>query len=402
MAGNPEPDKGAGKSVLDDDSHSRRSKGPGKRALVGQTVGDRYRVTDFVARGGMGTVYLAEQLGLGRKVALKILDVRSSEDTADSIEFQARFEKEASLASRVSHPNVVVVHDYGQTAEDLCYLAMEYLEGRTVQREVEQNGPLDASRIVHISRQACAALGAAHTAGLIHRDLKPSNLMLLRRGGDGDFVKLVDFGLVKSIVAHDEPTEPVGVITKPGTLLGSPAFISPEQILANAVTPLSDVYSLGCVMFYMATGSAPFRGRSEYEIIRAHVEKPAPSLREIAPECDLSPDLETVILRCLAKKPHERYASAEALASALGACDLTPRVLIAAVPTKSTAPEPRLEEPLEAPVRSSRRVREPRSRMSLLWIGLPLAAVAVGVTLAALSSRDGATALSSRCSRDSS
>ena len=331
------------RSSGEEGSYLRRTQGPARRSLVGQTLGDRYRVIDFIARGGMGTVYLAEQLGLRRKVALKVLDVRPSDEGAESQEFRARFEKEASLAAGIAHPHVVVVHDFGQTDEELCYLAMEYLEGRTVQRAVEESGPLAVGRIVHIALQACAALGAAHAAGLIHRDLKPSNLILLQRGQDADFVKLVDFGLVKQVVPRGDEPKPIGIVTKPGTLLGSPAFISPEQILANAVTPATDLYSLGAVMFFMATGLPPFRGRSEYEIIRAHVERQPPALRDVAPECEVPAELESIIRRCLAKKTHERFASVEDLATALEACesitlpDLGPRRLI---PTSSRPPAP--------------------------------------------------------------
>ncbi len=278
--------------------------------LLGRVINDRFRVVGVIARGGMGKVYRAEQAPLGRAVALKILNPRYQGD--HDPEFHKRFFLEASTCSKLTHPNTITIFDYGRTDDDVYYIAMELLEGRTLRQALRQDGPFPPDRALHIARQICRSLREAHNLGVVHRDLKPANVFLVRHGDEDDFVKVLDFGLVKELT--DNPADD---LTQTGLFMGSPKYMAPEQIRGEEVDGRTDVYALGVLLFEMLTGRVPFDRPNSVNVLMAHVHDAPPSFAEIAPEHALDPELEAVVMRCLAKDPQERFASMGELLIAL-------------------------------------------------------------------------------------
>lgn len=285
---------------------------------VGLTLLGRYRLDKLIGKGGMGRVYRATQFPLNRAVAVKIL---SPEFQKKDPQFVRRFFLEAASAARLTHPNTITVFDYGESESGELFIVMEYLRGRPLSRLISQEGPLPPDRTLHIATQVCRALREAHGKGIIHRDLKPGNILLLEEGDDVDFVKVLDFGLVKVFTPPDsrghsnaqEPLTPgAGVeaeLTKAGMFLGSPKYMSPEQIQGAAVDPRTDIYSLGVLMFQMTAGKVPFLGSSSVEVIYKHVNSPLPWLRTVNPAIDPPEELEAVIRRCLEKRADKRFGS---------------------------------------------------------------------------------------------
>jgi serine/threonine-protein kinase len=265
----------------------------------------RYRLKARIARGGMSEVWLAWDDGLKRDVALKILD-RSASGNATAI---ARFEREAMAASSLQSPNTIRVYDFGASDDGVWFIAMEHLEGTDLTTLVDAVGPLPAQRALRLARQACAALSEAHDAGVIHRDVKPDNLFVCRLGDDPDFLKVLDFG-----IASIEGAEASAAVTRAGWVHGTPAYMSPEVCNGERADARSDIYSLGAVLYFLLTGTPPFNVRSAAAAMLAHVhdEPDRPSTRAPVP-----PELERVVLRCLAKDPGARYGSARELDAAL-------------------------------------------------------------------------------------
>ncbi|MCK6552859.1 serine/threonine protein kinase, partial [Myxococcota bacterium] len=293
------------------------------RFQPGIVISGRYRLERMIARGGMGCVFLATQLPLGRQVAIKFLTVQEP-----SKEFRRRFLLEASTCARLVHRHIVTVHDYGETDDGDLYMAMEYLNGEPLSKVITKSVRFPAERACRVALQVCRALRAAHLAGVVHRDLKPSNVMLLEDEDEdahlgGDFVKVLDFGLVKAMepsgaLAKERAAEKHD-LTRAGVLLGSPRYMAPEQIRSEAVTPATDVYSLGVILFHMVAGRPPFVGANSVEILNQHLKDPVPALADVAPDAEPSPELEVVIRRCMEKSPADRYASMEELISDLKA-----------------------------------------------------------------------------------
>jgi eukaryotic-like serine/threonine-protein kinase len=283
---------------------------PPSDPLVGSRIGDRFRLTAPIARGGMGKVYRAEQAPLGRVCALKILDSSRLGDRVPGLD--RRFWLEASVTSKLSHPNIVTIFDCGRTGDGLLYIAMEYLAGCTLARAIRAAGSFSEHRTVHVARQICAALREAHGAGVVHRDLKPTNVFLVERGERTDFVKVLDFGLVTSIVA-DGGEE----LTEKNLLLGSPRYMAPEQIRGEKVDARADVYALGIVMYEMLTGRVPFDGPGHVPILTAHLNEPPPPMRAPAGGICPSPALEKVVRRCIEKEREQRFGSMVELLDAL-------------------------------------------------------------------------------------
>ncbi|MCC6647755.1 MAG: serine/threonine protein kinase [Polyangiaceae bacterium] len=278
--------------------------------LIGRIINERFKVVAMIARGGMGKVYRAEQAPLGRVCALKVLNPNYAGDSDP--EFHKRFFLEASIASKLTHPNTVTIFDYGRTDDDIFYMAMEYLEGRTLHRAIKEESPFAEERAAHIARQICRALREAHSLGVIHRDLKPANVYLVEHADEQDFVKVLDFGLVKNVdgSAAEE-------LTQAGLFMGSPKYMSPEQIRGDKVDARTDIYSLGIVLYEMVTGKVPFDRANSVNILMAHVNEAPPPLREMNPTCDATPQIESVIMRCIAKDPNERFASMDEVLGAL-------------------------------------------------------------------------------------
>ncbi|CAM4090110.1 TonB family protein [Corallococcus exiguus] len=282
-------------------SDSPSPEAPGTDPLIGRTLNGRFSILEPLGVGGMGKVYRALQAPLERVVALKVLNPTfpSSRDPG----FQKRFLREASLTSKLRHPNTVTVIDYGQTDDGIYYIAMEYLEGRTLQQVLGQAGPLPWARAVSVAQQVCRSLREAHALGIIHRDLKPANIMILNEA-DQDLVKVLDFGLVKSVGPQEGPVSPE--ITQNGTFLGSPQYMAPEQA-RNVADARSDVYSLGIMLFQMLMGRPPFIARDHIELIFAHYKEPPPTFQAVRPDLAVPPEIEMVVRRCMEKDPARRF-----------------------------------------------------------------------------------------------
>jgi outer membrane biosynthesis protein TonB len=279
--------------------------------LIGRVLNGRFRIVEPLGSGGMGKVYKAVQSPLDRVVALKILNPNfpAEKDPA----FKRRFFLEASLTSKLRHPNTVTVIDYGQTDDGIFFIAMEFLDGQTLAEVLAQEKTLVWSRVLDIGQQICRSLREAHKLGVIHRDLKPANVMLLNEA-DQDMVKVLDFGLVKSFLADLSPGDPE--VTQNGVFLGSPQYMAPEQA-RNIADPRSDVYSLGILMYQMLTGRPPFLGKDYLEVIFLHMKEPPKRLRDARPGLDVPAEVEAVLLKCLEKDPLARYQSMDELLEAI-------------------------------------------------------------------------------------
>jgi serine/threonine-protein kinase len=271
-------------------------------------VGQRYRVLRRLGQGGMGVVYLARHELIERPVALKIL---SNEFASDADQVQ-RFLHEARAAARIGHENIVEVFDFGEI-DDSVYIAMEYLEGQDLAQALRQEVPFPRERIGPILAQVFSALGAAHGKGLIHRDLKPDNIFLIDREGRADFVKVLDFGLVK--FAGEEP--PAGErLTRVGTVVGTPEYMSPEQVRGDVLDHRCDIYAMGCILYEMLTGAPPFTSEKVMEVMARQLcrKAPPPSSCSERPICA---ELDNVCMRALEKDPAHRFASMAEMAAAL-------------------------------------------------------------------------------------
>jgi predicted Ser/Thr protein kinase len=275
--------------------------------LLGTVVGDRYQVDSRLGEGGMGEVYLATHVLMGRQCALKVMSPALSKDP-DAV---TRFNREATNASKISHPNVCAVYDFGLTPDGLVYLAMEYVEGRTLTAVAEERGPMPVASATELVAQCAAGLEAAHDLGIVHRDLKPDNIMVINRGGK-ETVKLVDFGIAKAM--EGEPSQRV---TKTGFVVGTPEYMSPEQLAGDPLDGRSDEYSLALVLYRLITGRLPFEGSSIQEtLVKRLTDAPQPLL--IArPEGKFPEGLQAVMDRALARYPANRYPTVAAFVQAL-------------------------------------------------------------------------------------
>lgn len=279
-----------------------------KAALKVKQLG-QYALDDKIGEGEFGAVYRAHHALMRRPVAVKLLHTEKL-----NLDSSARFEREVQLTSQLTHPNTITVYDYGRTPEGIFYYAMEYLDGLTLNQLVKRYGAQPEGRVISILRQVCGSLAEAHAIGLVHRDIKPANIFLTQRGGVADFVKVLDFGLVKSLDA--ESVE----LTMGAATLGTPLYMSPEAVLQpNAVDARSDLYSLGAVGYFLVTGEPLFNGLALGEVLLHQVkEMPMrPSERLGKP---VSRDLEELLMRCLAKDPAARPVNARELDEALGRC----------------------------------------------------------------------------------
>jgi serine/threonine-protein kinase len=280
--------------------------------LIGRVLNDRFRILSPLGSGGMGKVYKAVQTPLDRVVALKILNPNfpAEKDPA----FKRRFFLEASLTSKLRHPNTVTVIDYGQTEDGIYFIAMEYMEGQTLAEVLAHEKTLPWRRVLDIAQQICRSLREAHKLGVIHRDLKPANVMLLNEA-DHDVVKVLDFGLVKSFLAADnQGTDPE--VTQNGVFLGSPQYMAPEQA-RNVADPRSDVYSLGILVYQMLCGRPPFQGKDYLEVIFQHMKESPRPVREVNALAEVPHEVESVVLRCLQKDPTARFQSMDEVLEAL-------------------------------------------------------------------------------------
>ena len=286
--------------------------------LVGITLDGRYRLDALLGEGGMGAVFRATHLAMERKVAVKLLKPHLVNDENQL----QRFAREARSTMKVDSPHAVKVLDFGVTPHRDYYMVLEYLDGRTVQRELEIDGPFDPPRVVHIARHALHALGAAHRSGLVHRDIKPDNLLLMRVGADADYTKVLDFGVAK-LMEGAAPTESMLSLTQAGMVFGTPEFMSPEQACGHSLDGRSDLYSLAATMFVMLTGRALYEAGSAIEWLTHHARTPAPMLRMVRPGLAAYRELDDLLQRCLAKHRDRRPASAEEMDALLAAVEST-------------------------------------------------------------------------------
>lgn len=273
---------------------------------IGTVLDERYVVEAKLGEGGMGVVYRGRHRVIDKRVAIKVL--RRSLST--NSEMSERFLNEARAASRVGSPHIVDISDFGRLPDGGAYFVMEYLDGASLS-EVLRAGRMPAARIVHIGKQLARGLAAAHATGIVHRDLKPDNVMLVTRGADRDVVKILDFGIAK--VGGDSQR-----LTRAGSVFGTPHYMSPEQAAGVSVDKLSDVYALGVIFYEMTSGSVPFDADSFMAILTQHMYKAPIAFRELAlPPPDILPGFEELVLKCLAKKPEDRYASMDELLAEL-------------------------------------------------------------------------------------
>src|SRR5215470_16249040 len=274
---------------------------------VGTQVG-AYRVLQPIGKGGMGTVWLAEHVMLGRRAAIKLLHPMFSSRP----DIVTRFFNEARAATAIADPGIVQIFDFGHHVDGTAYIAMEFLEGEPLDRRLRRLGRLALADALRIMRQAASTLGVAHQRGIVHRDLKPENIFLVRdpEVAGGERAKILDFGIAKL-------TGDPSMKTNTSAVMGTPAYMSPEQCRgAGLVDQRSDVYALGCMLFTLITGGPPFSAPGSGDVIAMHLREPppAPSSRMFG----LPPALDALVLRCLAKDPAQRFASGSELAAAIG------------------------------------------------------------------------------------
>ena len=334
--------------------------------LMGKTLLERYQITNKIGQGGMGAVYEAKHTLIGKRVAVKVL----LDKYAQRDQIVARLEQEARLASSIGHENIIDITDFGTTPDGRTFVVMEYLEGESLAQLVAREGKLSEQRTINIALQIASALGAAHKKGVIHRDVKPENVFMLKRSGK-DYVKVVDFGISKSLRPAESEDGYSPRLTQTGMVLGTPLYMSPEQARGDdELDHRIDIYALGVIIYEMLTAEVPFRGNNYLSIISQVINeqpKPPHELRD-----DISLDLESVVMKALAKDADERYQSMEELAQ-----DLT---LLKAI-DGSTTSRGRISA-----ARFWKRQGKKKDRLRILaWVaGLAVVAAAVVVTVVML------------------
>jgi serine/threonine-protein kinase len=303
-----------------EDTFCPRCGAPVTDPFIGTIVGDRYRIVSRIGIGGMGAVYRAEHTMMRRDLAIKVL----LPELGGKEEFARRFEREAESASRLDHPNIITVTDFGHTADGSLFLVMEFLAGDSLTRAI-RGGPMPPARALNIIRQVLRALDHAHAAGVVHRDLKPDNIMLVERDGQRDVVKILDFGIAKV-------TEPLSggksgeALTQAGVIFGTPEYLSPEQALGEPVDPRADIYAAGVILYEMLAGRRPFESEDKVKIISMHLAHAPPRIRDVSPAIDLPVPLEQAVLQALEKSREHRFATAAAFLQALEDAETPPPV----------------------------------------------------------------------------
>lgn len=273
--------------------------------LIGTLMGERFQVTSRIGAGGMGIVYKARQAGMDRWVAVKVLLKELTHDE----KVIKRFKIEALAASRLTHPNTIRIYDFGITQDDILYIAMEFLDGSSLEESLRKGGPMSARRTLHVLKQIASSLAEAHDKGIVHRDLKPDNIFLTTVDGDNDFVKVLDFGVAKLREADKNQ----GTLTQAGVIFGTPRYMAPEQCRSLAVDHRADLYALGIIGYECLTGIAPFDAESPLSILIQHVQEPPRKLPDIRPDIEVPEELEALVMRCLEKKAEHRFQDAREL-----------------------------------------------------------------------------------------
>ncbi|MEZ4299294.1 MAG: serine/threonine-protein kinase [Polyangiaceae bacterium] len=282
--------------------------GDGKDPYIGTTFDHRYKIEELLGEGGMGFVYRARHKVIGKKVAIKVLRA----DLARDKEITERFQQEARSASSIGNPHIIDISDFGDLPDGSTYFVMEFLDGRSLASLIDSKIQLTVERISHIAAMIADGLAAAHASGIVHRDLKPDNIFLITRGSDKDFVKILDFGIAK--VTGDASAK----LTKAGAVFGTPHYMSPEQAAGAPIDHRTDIYSLGVILYEMTSGQLPFNADNFMGILTQHMYKAPVPIRALVPlpdrpSVECPPTLEAVILKCMSKKPEQRYQSMDEL-----------------------------------------------------------------------------------------
>jgi len=303
--------------------------------IIGSVIADRYHVIRKLGEGGMGQVYLAEHVKMGRMSAIKVM----TSALANDVDAVGRFNREAANASKMSHPNIAAIYDFGETPDGLIYLAMEFVEGESLTKLCEALGALPAPRAAEIARQVASALEAAHERGIVHRDLKPDNIMISRGRDGSDLVKVVDFGIAKAAEGAGQK------VTRTGLVVGTPEYMSPEQLTGDTLDGRSDLYALALVTFNMLTGMLPFTGQTTQEALLKRLTDRPLSLAEARPDLVWPPALQSVLDRALSRLASDRYQHASEYGAALVAAvrgmsadevEKAPTLVIPGTPTSSS------------------------------------------------------------------
>jgi len=281
--------------------------------IVGELLGGRYRILRLCGEGGMGRVYEAEHIEIGKHVAVKVLHPAYTR-TPDVVE---RFRREARAASRIGHPNIVNVTDSGTTNDGAFFFVMEFIEGVELGLLIHREGPLPVKRALRIADQICQALQAAHDAQVIHRDLKPENVLLITREGRPDFVKVLDFGIARVADVEESPTKNAGRrLTRPGVAMGTPEYMAPEQAAGKSADARSDIYALGSIMYEMLTGNPPYEGENVMEVLHKKATETPPPVRELRPDVPVT--VNALVERSMARNPEDRPQTMVAFAAEIG------------------------------------------------------------------------------------
>ena len=272
-------------------------------------IDGRYQILSILGKGGMGTVFLTKHLVLNRIRAVKVLHPHLCSDGNAVI----RFRNEAAAVSALEHANIIAVHDSGANEAGTPYIAMDFVEGEPLSHLLQSEGALPVSRALPIFRQVAEALSHAHEKGIVHRDLKPSNIILEKDGNGEDLVRIVDFGIAKLI--HDETAPlPKEGLTMDGMVIGTPLYMSPQQIKGVKLDGATDIYSLGCLMYFTLSGIPPFEGDTYMDVMYKHVNNPPPEFPSLV---KVSADLQNIIFRCMEKLPEDRFHTMEELVTQL-------------------------------------------------------------------------------------
>ncbi len=362
------------------DGTSLRPKG--SDSLIGRVMAERYHILKRIGEGGMGRVYLGEHVKMNRQCAIKVM----SPALVNDHESAARFAREASNAARIIHPNVAAVFDYGES-EGLVYLVMEYVEGEPLARLLAREAPLSVDRSLELARQIADGLGAAHELGIVHRDLKPDNILVSRNKGGREVVKVVDFGIAKAIQENAGDA-----LTRTGLVIGTPEFMSPEQLLGDPIDARSDLYALGCIMHLMLTASPPFAAATREQMIKRRLSEEAPHIQHL--DRGLPDSLDRIVNRLLARSPADRYGSAAELRDALSGTHArrldVEGTVRSSKPTPRSAPTQAFETAALAPTEQTEQARRPGNRWAALAAGVVVLVGAAFVVRGA-GARDGAS-----------
>jgi len=285
---------------------------PGAPDLVGRVIAGRYRIDKKLGEGGMGAVYRGEQMSLRRAVAVKLL---KPELGANEMILR-RFNAEAHLVAQLSHPNIVGIYDFGQDVDGSLFIAMEYIDGRSLREAIQKEGPFSPARTLTIAAQVAASLVEAHARSIIHRDLKPDNVMLQERGKQRDIVRVLDFGIAK---LRDDSRGTHAQMTQAGDMLGTPQYMSPEQIRGEPIDGRADIYSLGCMIYEMVTGRMAYEAPTIMAMLSKHLLEQAVPPSQRRPDLAIPAAIDQLVMRAMAKDPAARPPTMEAFAETIGA-----------------------------------------------------------------------------------